>query len=86
MTVTITKTVGTREDLMTIFSLEERFIKAWLKAGCGNIPQMPHLPDLGSGTRFHLATVEAWLLEHFQRGGSAGELPPSRRKTQPQNA
>jgi hypothetical protein len=29
------------------------------------------MPDLGSGTRFHLATVEAWLLEHFQRGGKA---------------
>ena len=30
---------------------------------------MPHMPNLGRGVRFHLPSVDAWLLEYFQIGG-----------------
>jgi len=62
-------TIVTREELMVFRRLEEAFINVWTKGGSGNIPQMPHMPNLGRGVRFHLPSVDAWLLEFFQVGG-----------------
>ncbi len=62
-------TIVTREELMVFRRLEEAFINTWTKGGQGAVPQMPHMPNLGRGVRFHLPSVDAWLLEFFQIGG-----------------
>lgn len=67
--MTISKSIVQRDELMFMLSLERTFIDRWIAGGEGAIPQMPHLPDLGKGTRFHLPSVEKWLLDNFQRGG-----------------
>lgn len=61
--------IVSREELVAFRSLERRFIDKWTESGEGAIPQMPHLPTLGRGVRFHLPSVDAWLLEFFQVGG-----------------
>lgn len=58
-----------RDELTVLRGLERAFIDRWTAAGQGAIPQMPHLPNIGRGLRFHLPSVDAWLLEHFQIGG-----------------
>ena len=58
-----------RETLMVVRNLERQFLDQWTKAGAGSIPQMPHMPNLGRGVRFHLPSVDAWLLKYFQAGG-----------------
>jgi predicted DNA-binding transcriptional regulator AlpA len=64
-----TCTIVTREELAVFRRLERPFIDRWIAAGEGSIPQMPHLPDLGRGVRFHLPSVDEWLLSNFQVGG-----------------
>lgn len=61
--------IVTRDELMVLRNLERQFIDQWTKGGMGAVPQMPHMPNLGRGVRFHLPSVDAWLLEHFQVGG-----------------
>lgn len=58
-----------RDQLMVLRNLERPFVDRWIKSGEGAIPQMPHLPSIGRGVRFHLPSVDGWLLEHFQVGG-----------------
>lgn len=58
-----------RDEMMFRFSLERAFVERWMAGGEGHIPQMPHIPGVGKSTRFHLPTVEAWLLRYFQKGG-----------------
>lgn len=67
--MTITQTIVERDEMMMAFSLERAFVERWLEGGHGDIPQMPHLPTIGKATRFHLPSVEAWLLRYFQKGG-----------------
>jgi hypothetical protein len=62
--------IASREELMVLRSLERQFIDTWTKGGTATIPQMPHMPNLGRGVRFHLPSVDKWLLEFFQVGGS----------------
>ena len=62
-------TIVGRDELAVFRSLEKRFIDQWVAAGEGTIPQMPHLPNIGRGVRFHLPSVDEWLLTHFQIGG-----------------
>lgn len=59
-----------RDELAVLLTLERKFIDRWTAGGDGAIPQMPHLPNIGRGMRFHLPSVEAWLLENFQLGGA----------------
>jgi hypothetical protein len=61
--------IVTREQLMVVRNLERQFIDTWMESGAGDIPQMPHLPNLGRGVRFHLPSVDEWLLNNFQIGG-----------------
>jgi predicted DNA-binding transcriptional regulator AlpA len=61
--------IVTREELMVLRSLERAFIDQWTKTGSGEVPRLPHMPALGRGVRFHLPSVDAWLLKHFQVGG-----------------
>lgn len=63
--------IVTREELVVLRCLERQFIDRWLVSGEGAIPQMPHMPNLGRGVRFHLPSVDLWLLSHFQVGGVA---------------
>lgn len=79
--MTISKTIVTRDDLMFLFSLERAFIERWSSkdaatdhaAGRCNIPPFPRLEGLGKGTRYHLPTVEQWLMDHFHQGGAKAE-------------
>ncbi len=68
MNAPISPIVG-RDELAVFRSLERQFIDRWVKGGEGDIPQMPHLPNLGRGVRFHLPSVDEWLLAYFQIGG-----------------
>lgn len=61
--------IVTRDELIVVRGLERQFIERWIKTGEGSVPQMPHLPNLGRGVKFHLPSVDEWLLEHFQIGG-----------------
>jgi hypothetical protein len=61
--------IVTREQLMVLRQLERQFVDTWMAGGQGSIPQMPHMPNLGRGVRYHLPSVDAWLLEFFQVGG-----------------
>lgn len=61
--------IVTREELIVLRRLERQFIDRWIASGEGSIPQMPHLPNLGRGVRFHLPSVDEWLLGNFQVGG-----------------
>lgn len=61
--------IVTRAELMVLRGLERQFLDRWMRAGEGDIPQMPHLPGLGREVRFHLPSVDAWLLKYFQVGG-----------------
>lgn len=61
--------IVTRDELLVVRGLERQFIEEWLKGSKDGIPQMPHLPNLGRGIKFHLPSVDAWLLEFFQKGG-----------------
>lgn len=63
-----------RDEMMFRFSLERAFVERWLSSGDNGIPQMPHMPTIGKATRFHLPSVEAWLLKHFQKGGEPASL------------
>lgn len=67
--MTFTKTIVTRDELMFLLSLERQFIERWIAQGMDDIPPLPHINGVGKGTRFHLPTVEAWLLKYFQKGG-----------------
>jgi predicted DNA-binding transcriptional regulator AlpA len=71
----IATTIVTRDELTVYRRLERQFIDRWMAAGEGSIPQMPHLPDLGRGVRFHLPSVDEWLLSHFQVGGKKEGRP-----------
>lgn len=61
--------IVTRDELMVLRRLERQFIDRWIHGGLGEIPQMPHMPNIGRGMRFHLPSVDQWLLENFQIGG-----------------
>lgn len=61
--------IVTRAELIVVRGLESQFIENWVKGGNDEIPQMPHLVNLGRGIRFHLPSVDKWLLEYFQVGG-----------------
>ena len=63
--------IVTRDELLVIRGLERQFIDKWIRRGEGEVPRMPHLPNLGRGIRFHLPSVDEWLLTHFQIGGTA---------------
>ncbi len=78
----IEKTIVTREEIIYLLALERAFIERWTsvdaeseyRASVSKIPPMPRIEGIGKGTRFHLATVEKWLLKYFQKGGD----PPER--------
>ncbi len=61
--------IVTRDELLVVRGLERQFIEKWLAGDDGDVPQMPHLPNLGRGIRFHLPSVDQWLLQYFQVGG-----------------
>lgn len=67
----MTSPIVDREELQVYLRLERVFIDRWTKAGAGGIPPMPHLVGLGRATKFHLPSVEAWLLKHFTEGGAS---------------
>jgi hypothetical protein len=75
MDITITKIIGDRADLKSLLGLDRRFVDTWTAKGSGDIPMMPHIPDIGNGLLFHLGHVEAWLLEYFERGGTPMAAP-----------
>lgn len=59
-----------RATIATMFALERSFIERWLapQGKRDAIPQMPHLP--GKPVKFHVPSVERWLLKYFQNGGA----------------
>lgn len=61
--------IVSRDELYVLRRLEKQFINKWLASGEGGIPQMPHLPNLGREVKFHLPSVDEWLLKYFQVGG-----------------
>lgn len=65
----IASPIVTRDEIIVVRGLERQFIEKRIAAGEGDIPQMPHMPNLGRGIRFHLPSVDEWLLEYFQVGG-----------------
>lgn len=83
--MTFTKTIVTRDELMFMFSLENVFVTRWSgeaaekayieaqKSRRDAIPPLPHIDGLGKGARYHVATVEKWLLKHFQKGGETAK-------------
>ncbi len=66
---------------LLILSLEKAFIEKWsspdteslYRAGAIKTPPLPRIEGIGKGTRYHLATVEKWLLKYFQKGGDPVE-------------
>lgn len=75
--MTLTKHVVQRDELMFILDLEKAFVARWTSDGAAAdfkakrtaIPPMPCIPGVGGACRFHVASVEKWLLKHFQKGG-----------------
>lgn len=80
--MTLTKTIVTRDEIMFLLSLERVFMDRWsgaeaekaysqaLKSAGKAIPPMPRIEGMGKSTRYHVATVEKWLLDNFQQGGA----------------
>lgn len=67
--ISIPVMVVDRSTISTMFALERTFVERWLEGGEGPIPMMPHIP--GKPVKFHVPSVERWLLDYFQRGGES---------------
>lgn len=64
----LTIEVVPRDMLQTLLGLERSFIERHAEQ-CGDIPAMPRLVMGERCVKYHLPSVRAWLLEHFQTGG-----------------
>lgn len=65
--ITLTVETVDRATLQTVLGLERSFMERHAER-VGNIPAMPRL-NTGRPAKYHLPSVRAWLLKHFQVGG-----------------